>query len=255
MGCQLGEHNIEFRERDPTKTQISKDFSIDMPPEEDEKIAARRIGTKKENPKLDNTWKLYTNGASSFDGSGAGLMLISPEEKEYTYALRFRFEMTNNDALYEALLAGLRIAQEMEIKRLAIFADSQLMVSQIKGLFKARQPAIKQYLERVKEVLKGFGTYTIEHIRRNQNKKVDALRKLASMTFEHLTKEVLVEVLAKRLINDKEISRIEAKNGENWMTPIYESNSFLFKHLRTFTKKVGRSLSKTVNIRQRNFKE
>ncbi|GKA91018.1 reverse transcriptase domain-containing protein [Tanacetum coccineum] len=109
----------------------------------------------------------------------------------------------------------------MEIRSLGIFAYSQLMVNQIKGLFEARQPATKQYLERVKEILKGFDTYTM-HIRRNQNKKTYSLSKLASMTFEHLMKEVLVEVLAKRSINDKDVSRIEAKKEVNWMTPIYE---------------------------------
>nr|GEZ11848.1 zinc finger, CCHC-type [Tanacetum cinerariifolium] len=50
-----------------------------------------------------NTWKLYTNGASSSNGSGAGLILVSLEEKEYTYALRFELESTNNEAKYEAL--------------------------------------------------------------------------------------------------------------------------------------------------------
>ncbi|GJX99556.1 reverse transcriptase domain-containing protein [Tanacetum coccineum] len=109
-------------------------------------------------------------------------MLISLEGKEYTYDLSFEFETTNNKAEYEALLTGLRIAQEMEIKSLAIFTDSQLIVNQIKGLFEARKPATKQYLERVKEVLRGFGTS----------------------------------------INLKEVSRIESENGENWMTPIYE---------------------------------
>ncbi|GJY00243.1 reverse transcriptase domain-containing protein [Tanacetum coccineum] len=138
------------------------------------------------------------------------------------YALRFEFKMTNNEAEYEAFLAGLRIAKEMEIKNLEIFADSQLMVNQVKGLFEATQPATKQYLERTNEVLKGFDTYVIEHIRRNQNKKADALGKLASMTFEHLTKEMLVEVLAKRSVSDKEVSKIEAEKGENGMTPIYE---------------------------------
>ncbi|GJZ55169.1 ribonuclease H-like domain-containing protein [Tanacetum coccineum] len=47
-----------------------------MPSKEDEKIATRRIGTKKQNPTLDNIWKLYTDGASSFDKSGVGLMLL-----------------------------------------------------------------------------------------------------------------------------------------------------------------------------------
>ncbi|GJS87745.1 reverse transcriptase domain-containing protein [Tanacetum coccineum] len=130
--------------------------------------------------------------------SGAGLMLINPEGKEYTYALRFRFKTTNNKADYEALPEGLRIAREMEIRSLAMFTDSQLMVNQLKGLFEASQLTIKQYLQKVNEILKGFDTYTIEHIRQNQNKKADALSKLALMTFEHLTKEALVEVLVKR---------------------------------------------------------
>ncbi|GKC73909.1 reverse transcriptase domain-containing protein [Tanacetum coccineum] len=65
-----------------------------------------------------------TDGASSFDGSGADLMLVSPEGKEYTYSLRFEFKTTNNEVEYEALLAGLQIANEMEIKDLSIFIDS-----------------------------------------------------------------------------------------------------------------------------------
>ncbi|GJU61954.1 reverse transcriptase domain-containing protein [Tanacetum coccineum] len=109
-------------------------------------------------------WKLYTNEASSFNGSGISLMLVSPEGKEYTYALRFEFKNTNNEAEYEALLAGLRVTEEMEIKNLAIYIDSQLVFNQVKGLFKARKPAIKQYLEKSKEILKSFNTYSIEHI-------------------------------------------------------------------------------------------
>ncbi|GKB39806.1 reverse transcriptase domain-containing protein [Tanacetum coccineum] len=81
---------------------------------------------------------------------------------------------------------------------------------------------IKEYLQKTKEALKGFDSYTIEHIRRNQNKKADALSKLASMTFEHLTKEVLVEVLSKRSIEEKEILHVETKEGESWITHIHE---------------------------------
>ncbi|GJT35974.1 reverse transcriptase domain-containing protein [Tanacetum coccineum] len=96
---------------------------------------------KRKKPELDNVWKLFTDGASSFDGSGAGLMLVNPEGKEYTYAFRFRFKTTNNEAEYEALLAGLHIATKMKIQELAIFVDSQLVANQVKGLFKARQPS------------------------------------------------------------------------------------------------------------------
>ncbi|GKB39607.1 reverse transcriptase domain-containing protein [Tanacetum coccineum] len=101
-------HDIEFGERDSSKTEQLKDFSIEIPSEEGEKIAARKVDTEKESLKSINMWKLYTDGASSSDNSGARLMLIIPEGKEYTYALRFRFESTNNEVEYEALLAGYR---------------------------------------------------------------------------------------------------------------------------------------------------
>ncbi|GJY49061.1 reverse transcriptase domain-containing protein [Tanacetum coccineum] len=54
-------------------------------------------------------WTLFT------DGSGAGLILTSPDRTEFTYALRFQFTASNNEAEYEALLAGLRIAAQMGV--------------------------------------------------------------------------------------------------------------------------------------------
>ncbi|GJU48515.1 reverse transcriptase domain-containing protein [Tanacetum coccineum] len=81
----------------------------------------------------------------------------------------------------------------MKIQELIIFVDSQLVANKVNGLFEARQPVIKQYLEKAKELLASFPTYSIEHIKRDQNKKADALSKLASMTFSKLAKEVLVE--------------------------------------------------------------
>ncbi|GKC59968.1 reverse transcriptase domain-containing protein [Tanacetum coccineum] len=132
---------------------------------------------------------MFTYGASSSDGSEAGLILINPEGKEYTYILIFEFETTNNEAEYEALLAGLRIAIEMKIQELAIFVEFWLVANQVKGLFEARQPVIKQYLGKTKEILQGFHRYSIENIKRDQNKKAETLRKLTLMTFSKLAKE------------------------------------------------------------------
>ncbi|GJX17098.1 reverse transcriptase domain-containing protein [Tanacetum coccineum] len=163
------------------------DFLVDIPFEDNKKKEK-----PKEVPDSNSKWILYTDRASNSDGSRAGLMLIDPKGKEYIYALRFEFETTNNEAKYEAWLAGLRIAQEMEIAKVAIFLDSQLLVNQIKGTFAVKQTSIKDYLQKVKTVLGGFEEYTVEHVCGNQNKKADGLSKLASMTFEHLTKEVLM---------------------------------------------------------------
>ncbi|GKC26693.1 reverse transcriptase domain-containing protein [Tanacetum coccineum] len=157
---------------------------------------------------------MFTDGASSFDDSRAGLMLVNPKGKEYTYACRFKFKTTNNEAEYEALLAGLHIATKMKIQELAIFVDSQLVANQVKGLFKARQPVIKQYLGKTKEILQGFSSYSLEHIKRDQNKKANALSKLASMTFSKVAKEVLVEVIQEKSIAQREVTDV-VKEEEN----------------------------------------
>ncbi|GJX16350.1 reverse transcriptase domain-containing protein [Tanacetum coccineum] len=143
-------------------------------------------------PKSEGMWKLYTDKASSSDGSGAGLMLISPEGKEYTYALRFEFETTNNEVEYKALLAGLRVVEEMEIKDLVIFIDSQLVANQVKA-------------------------YSKESVKEGRHTKKVGLHDLRTSN-----KEVLVKVLANRSINSKEVSKITVETEENWMTPIYE---------------------------------
>ncbi|GKG07005.1 reverse transcriptase domain-containing protein, partial [Tanacetum coccineum] len=46
---------------------------------------------------------------------GAGLILTNPEGMEFTYALRFWFDAINNEAEYEALIAGLKIAEQMGV--------------------------------------------------------------------------------------------------------------------------------------------
>ena len=81
------------------------------------------------------TWKLYVDGLSNENGSGAGLMLISPENHRISSALQFTFKASNNEVEYEALLAGLRLAKDFQVDSLLIFSDSKLVMSQISGEF------------------------------------------------------------------------------------------------------------------------
>ena len=98
----LGEHNISYRPRTAVKGQILADF-INEKPESEDAIQTPKV-------ELQEPWILFTDGSSCVDGSGAGLILTNPEGMEFTYALRFEFTATNNEAEYEALIAGLRIA-------------------------------------------------------------------------------------------------------------------------------------------------
>ncbi|GJU40210.1 reverse transcriptase domain-containing protein, partial [Tanacetum coccineum] len=83
-----------------------------------------------EREELPDPWVLFTDGSSCIDDSGAGLIITNPERMEFTYALRFRFNATNNEAEYEALIAGLRIARQMGVQNLQANVDSKLVANQ-----------------------------------------------------------------------------------------------------------------------------
>ena len=78
------------------------------------------------------------DGSSSEHGVGAGVLLISLERHKIPHALRFGFKVPNNEAEYEALLAGLRLAREVKVEWLSIFSDAQLVVCQIRGEYRAK---------------------------------------------------------------------------------------------------------------------
>nr|GEX65289.1 reverse transcriptase domain-containing protein [Tanacetum cinerariifolium] len=99
--------------------------------------------------------------------------------------VRVNFESTNNQAEYEALLAGLRITKKIRVQSLSVNVDSKLVASQINGNY-------EDYV----------------------------LSKLASVAFNHLTKEILVETLDVLSMDVEEINAVVEEEGETWMTPI-----------------------------------
>ncbi|GJU15739.1 reverse transcriptase domain-containing protein [Tanacetum coccineum] len=141
---------------------------------------------------------------------------------EFTYALRFRFDATNNEAEYEALIAGLRIAEEMGVKNLQANVDSRLVANQVNGTYVAKEADMIRYLEKVKALTGSFKAFTIKQIPRSENKKADALSKIASTSFSHLSKQVLVEELKEKSNSEVEVLAVVEEEGDTWMTPIFK---------------------------------
>ncbi|GJU70784.1 reverse transcriptase domain-containing protein [Tanacetum coccineum] len=98
---ELGEHDIHYQPRTFVKEQILADFIVERPEDDPQDTPM------KDKEELLDSWLLFTDGSSCIDGSGAGLILTNPEGVEFTYALRFRFNVTNNESEYEALIASL----------------------------------------------------------------------------------------------------------------------------------------------------
>ncbi|GJR46181.1 reverse transcriptase domain-containing protein [Tanacetum coccineum] len=121
------------RPRTSIKGQILADFIVERLDEEspDELMA--------EPEELPKPWTLFTDGSSCIDGSRAGLIWTNLEGVEFTYAMRFRFEATNNEVEYEALIAGLRIAEQMGVKNLQANVDSHLVANQVNGSYVAKE--------------------------------------------------------------------------------------------------------------------
>ncbi|GKF02765.1 reverse transcriptase domain-containing protein, partial [Tanacetum coccineum] len=114
---KLGEYDIQYRPRTSVKGQILADFIVERP--EDDPLDTPMEAEEE----LPDPWTLFKDGSSCVDGSGAGLILTNQEGAEFTYALRFRFDETNNESEYKALIAGLRIAEKMGIKNLQANVD------------------------------------------------------------------------------------------------------------------------------------
>lgn len=66
------------------------------------------------------------------------MVLVNPKVRTLNCAMSFEFKATNNAAKYEAILASLRLAKDIQVKRLIINSDSQLVVSQIYSNFSTK---------------------------------------------------------------------------------------------------------------------
>ncbi|XP_052624863.1 uncharacterized protein LOC128132371 [Lactuca sativa] len=216
---ELGEHDINYRPRTSIKGQALADFLLEIP--DGGNPTKEKVWVVEEAPTDDGSWTLYTDGASSREGSGAGLILTIPEGEEVTYALRFDFHTSNNEAEYEALLAGLRLAKQMGAKVVTTLTDSRLAANQVNGSFEVREQRMGKYVKMVKQLVGSFGQFTIKQIPRSENKRANALSKLASTCFDQLSKKVLVEVLRERSIDEQQVNTLTPA-GPTWMIPFRE---------------------------------
>ncbi|XP_070036539.1 uncharacterized protein [Nicotiana tomentosiformis] len=126
-------------------------------------------------------WTLFTVRASNINGSGLGVALITPSGETLRQAIRIG-SLTNNEAEYEALVAGLELARGLDSKVIKIKCDSQLVVNQVYGIFDTKEERMKQYLNKVQVLHARFREWSIVNILREENVEADALANLGSST-------------------------------------------------------------------------
>nr|ABA99910.2 retrotransposon protein, putative, unclassified [Oryza sativa Japonica Group] len=113
-------------------------------------------------------------------GAGAGVTLTSPSGDVLRYLVRLDFRATNNMAEYEGLLAGLRVAAGLGIRRLLVLGDSQLVVNQVSKEYQCSDPQMDAYVRQVQRMEHHFDGIELRHVPRRDNAVADELSRLAS---------------------------------------------------------------------------
>jgi|SRR3990167_161952 len=155
--------------------------SADKVTEKDRELASRinrvyeKMTSEEKEPKLAQA-KLYVDGgARGNPGPAAGAFIIcnladSVVKKD---ALYFGIA-TNNQAEYQALIKGLAAAGRLDVKRLQVFLDSELVVRQLNGQYRVKNKELQPLHQKVKVLSDGFAAITFTHVPRALNKEADA---------------------------------------------------------------------------------
>jgi ribonuclease HI len=82
---------------------------------------------------------------------------------------------TNNYAEYQGLIAALRYAAQNQVKTLRVISDSELMVRQMKGIYKVRHPELRKLYDQAQQLVRGLEHFEIRHAMREHNQNADRL--------------------------------------------------------------------------------
>ncbi|KAI5333079.1 hypothetical protein L3X38_023209 [Prunus dulcis] len=227
---ELSQYDLLYWLKTAIKAQALADYVAEFTLSvEKEKL----VNQKKESSKADGTsaepkeprdmWQSCVDGASNQKRAGAGVVITTLEGTLLEQAITLGFPTSNKEAEYEALLAGLRLAKELTIKKLAIYSDSQLITNQASGEYMAKHPRMILYLDRVQELLKAFPTFTIQQVPRAKNTHVDALASLGSALDTQFRRSISVEHLDRPSIEEIEpIDTMQIDEDLSWQDPIID---------------------------------
>src|SRR3954463_9908565 len=117
---ELSLRDLQFKHPTSIKAQVLPDFLVEW-------AEVQTPGP----PDLSNSWTMYFDGSKRQQGDEAGVILVSSKGTKLKYILHINFSnASNNEAEYEALIHGMRMAKNCGATRLSIYGDSNLVVQQ-----------------------------------------------------------------------------------------------------------------------------
>ena len=101
-------------------------------------------------------WAIHTDELSTQKRGEVGVIITSPKEDIWKHGVQLKFPVSNNEAKYEAILTGLRIAQALGAQNILLRSDSQLVIGQVKGDFEAKEIRMQKYLKLTNQLVSNF---------------------------------------------------------------------------------------------------
>lgn len=187
---ELGELDIIYKNRTAAKSQVLADFLVELAPELEQDLTLPS-----------SNWTLHVDGSSTNKGAGAGVQLQSPTGELIRQSFSFGFPASNNEAEYESLIAGLRLAKAVKAKRLSAYCDSQLVASQFSGDYDARNDRMDAYLRIVQSLAAEFEFFELIKVPRGENVCADALAALGSKLRDQVKRTIPIHRIEKPSID------------------------------------------------------
>ena len=184
------------------------------------------------------------DGSSNWHIGGAGVVIQTSKGDKIECMIRLDFPTTNNEAEYEALVAGLDLAKVAGAENIVVHCDSQVITSQINGDYECRNERMKKYLEEVKNWIGSLEVRFVQ-IPREENECADRLAKAASIEFMIVSEQVLSFVQVSLLIDDGAIVQ-EVNSEKNWTTP-------LLAYLRSGILPDGKDVARKLKVQASRF--
>ncbi len=123
----------------------------------------------------------FTDGASRGNPGESGIGIVLKDEHGKTLSSVFGYigKATNNIAEYTALVTCLKIVGRQECRNLVVHSDSELLVRQMEGVYRIKEPKLKKLSQEAKALISSGGFQcTFRHITREHNRDADKLANL-----------------------------------------------------------------------------